>query len=106
METRMSQLSKYELEMLITKLSEQKRKAEQHGNVSEVEVVTRKIAIAKSYLIDPARFERGAFYRIEGEEARFELHFVNGVMGWGHFEGTAQEVAIPIALFTGEGEQT
>jgi len=26
-------------------------------------------------------------------------------MGWGHFEGTAQEVAIPLALFTGEGEQ-
>lgn len=80
METRMSQLSKYELEMLITKLSEQKRKAEQHGNVSEVEVVTRKIAIAKSYLIDPARFERGAF--TESKEKRHDLIYTSSMASW------------------------
>ncbi|WP_214721546.1 DUF1811 family protein [Exiguobacterium sp. s192] len=104
MDTRMSQLSKYELEMLATKLNEQKRKAEQHGNMSEVEVIIRKIAIAQSYLVDASRFETGRFYRIDGEEARFELHFVNGVMGWGHFEGTVNEVAIPLALIQEEEE--
>ncbi|WP_214808550.1 DUF1811 family protein [Exiguobacterium sp. s102] len=102
METRMSQLSKYELEMLVTKLNEQKRKAEQHGNMSEVEVVIRKIAMAQSYLVDASQFETGQLYQVEGEEAAFELHFVNGVMGWGHFEGTVNEVAIPLALIHSE----
>ncbi len=94
----MSQLSRYELEMLATKLNEQKRKAEQHGNISEVEVIVRKIAIAESYLVDASRFERGKHYQIADEDRLFELHFVNGVMGWGHFEGTANEVALPLSV--------
>ncbi len=59
MEKRLSDLSKYELEQEIRALHERKRKAEQMGMVSEIEVVLRRIAIAESYLIDPKSFNPG-----------------------------------------------
>ncbi|WP_214712371.1 YfhH family protein [Exiguobacterium sp. s55] len=97
MEKRLSDLSKYELEQEIRALHERKRKAEQMGMVSEIEVVLRRIAIAESYLIDPKSFKPGATYIVNYNDRPFRLKFVNGVMGWGTFEGETAEHAIPLS---------
>ncbi|MBR3062300.1 MAG: YfhH family protein, partial [Exiguobacterium sp.] len=90
-------LSKYELEQEIQALHERKRKAEQMGMVSEIEVVLRRIAIAESYLIDPSSFHPGETYVVNYNDLPFRLKFVNGVMGWGTFEGEMTERAIPLS---------
>lgn len=97
MEKRLSDLSKYELEQEIRDLHERKRKAEQMGMVSEIEVVLRRIAIAESYLIDPTSFKPGETYVVNYNDRPFRLNFVNGVMGWGTFEGELVERAIPLS---------
>ncbi|MBR2076665.1 MAG: YfhH family protein [Exiguobacterium sp.] len=97
MEKRLSDLSKYELEQEIQVLHERKRKAEQMGMVSEIEVVLRRIAIAESYLIDPSSFRPGETYVVNYNDLPFRLKFVNGVMGWGTFEGEMTERAIPLS---------
>ncbi|WP_215113768.1 YfhH family protein [Exiguobacterium sp. s63] len=97
MEKRLSDLSKYELEQEIQALHERKRKAEQMGMVSEIEVVLRRIAIAESYLIDPTSFRPGETYVVNFNNQPFHLKFVNGVMGWGTFEGDMTERAIPLS---------
>lgn len=97
MEKRLSDLSKYELEQEIQVLHERKRKTEQMGMVSEIEVVLRRIAIAESYLIDPSSFRPGETYVVNYNDRPFRLKFVNGVMGWGTFEGEMTERAIPLS---------
>ncbi|MCA0981970.1 MULTISPECIES: YfhH family protein [Exiguobacterium] len=97
MEKRLSDLSKYELEQEIQALHERKRKAEQMGMVSEIEVVLRRIAIAESYLVDPTSFRPGETYVVNYNDQPFRLKFVNGVMGWGTFEGDMTERAIPLS---------
>lgn len=97
MEKRLSDLSKYELEQEIQALHERKRKAEQMGMVSEIEVVLRRIAIAESYLVDPTSFRPGETYVVNYNDRSFRLKFVNGVMGWGTFEGDMTERAIPLS---------
>lgn len=97
MEKRLSDLSKYELEQEIQALHERKRKAEQMGMVSEIEVVLRRIAIAESYLVDPTSFRPGETYIVNYNDRPFRLKFVNGVMGWGTFEGDLTERAIPLS---------
>ena len=97
MEKRLSDLSKYELEQEIQALHERKRKAEQMGMVSEIEVVLRRIAIAESYLIDPSSFRPGETYVVNYNDRPFRLKFVNGIMGWGTFEGDMTERAIPLS---------
>ncbi|WP_215143358.1 YfhH family protein [Exiguobacterium qingdaonense] len=97
MEKRLSDLSKYELEQEIQALHERKRKAEQMGMVSEIEVVLRRIAIAESYLVDPTSFRPGDTYVVNYNDRPFRLNFVNGVMGWGTFEGEMTERAIPLS---------
>lgn len=97
MEKRLSDLSKYELEQEIQALHERKRKAEQMGMVSEIEVVLRRIAIAESYLVDPTSFRPGETYVVNYNDRPFRLKFVNGVMGWGTFEGDMTERAIPLS---------
>lgn len=94
---RLSDLSRYELEQEIQKLHERKRKAEQLGMVSEIEVVLRRIAIAESYLVDASKFVEGHTYTVSYNQQAFRLNFVNGVMGWGTFEGEAVERAIPLS---------
>ncbi|WP_214701169.1 MULTISPECIES: YfhH family protein [unclassified Exiguobacterium] len=97
MEKRLSDLSIYELEQEIQALHERKRKAEQMGMVSEIEVVLRRIAIAESYLVDPSSFRPGETYVVNYNDLPFRLKFVNGVMGWGTFEGDMTERAIPLS---------
>lgn len=97
MEKRLSDLSKYELEQEIQALHERKRKAEQMGMVSEIEVVLRRIAIAESYLVDPSSFRPGETYVVNYNDRPFRLKFINGVMGWGTFEGDMTERAIPLS---------
>ena len=97
MEKRLSDLSKYEFEQEIQAFHERTRKAEQMGMVSEIEVVLRRIAIAESYLIDPSSFRPGETYVVNYNDRPFRLKFVNGVMGWGTFEGEMTERAIPLS---------
>ena len=97
MEKRLSDLSKYELEQEFQALHKRKRKAEQMGMVSEIEVVLRRIAIAESYLIDPSSFRPGETYVVNYNDLPFRLKFVNGVMGWGTLEGEMTERAIPLS---------
>ena len=97
MEKRLSELSKYEIEQEIQALHERKRKAEQMGMVSEIEVVLRRIAIAESYLVNPDGFKPGQVYIVNYNNRPFRLNFINGVMGWGTFEGEMTERAIPLS---------
>lgn len=99
MEKRYSDMTGQELHNEIADLTEKARKAEQLGVVNEYAVLERKIAMAKSYLLDPAYFKPGELYEIEGDPgATFTITFMNGTFAWGHRTGSEQEQAFPISM--------
>ncbi len=102
---RYSEMSEWELKQEIAALTEKARKAEQMGMVNEYAVYERKMAVAKSYLLNPDNFQPGEFYEIEGDpQSLFKLQYVNGVFAWGYrLSDPDTEVALPISLLKKRG---
>lgn len=100
MEKRYSEMSEYELKQEIAQLTEKARKAEQLGIVNEFAVLERKIAMAKSYLLDPASFQKGGIYKIEGDPgAYFKIDYIDGVFAWGYRVSGGKPIeALPISM--------
>jgi hypothetical protein len=105
-EKRYSEMTEYELNQEIANLRDKARKAEQMGMASELAVYERKIAMARSYMLNPDDFKPGKVYGIEGDPgAYFKIDYMNGVFAWGaRLNGDGKEEALPISLLT-ETEQ-
>lgn len=99
-------MSEFELKQEIAAISEKARKAEQMGMVSEYAVCERKIAMAKSYLLDPNDFKENETYEI-GEEkgSTFKITYLHGRFAWGYRDGEKEESAVPISLLTKKVEE-
>lgn len=106
MERRFSDMTIEELRQSVGELTEQARKAEQMGMVSEYAVYQRKIQMAKSYMLNPGDFKPGDVYEIEGDPGLvFEITYMNGVFAWGYrkngageIQGSGEEEALPISM--------
>lgn len=97
---RYSEMTEYELNQEIASLRDKARKAEQMGMASELAVYERKIAMAKSYMLNPDDFKPGEIYQIEGDPGSFfKIDYMNGVFAWGaRLSGAGNEEALPISL--------
>ncbi|MFD3448099.1 YfhH family protein [Microbacteriaceae bacterium 4G12] len=96
---RYSDMTEYELREEVRMLKEKATKAEQLGMVNEYEVLTRKMAMAKAYMINIDEFQIGKTYElVEEQGARFTITYFNGVFAWGYREGSKEEIGIPISL--------
>lgn len=106
MEKRYSEMTEYELKQEIAAISEKARKAEQMGMVSEYAVYERKIAMAKSYLLDPNEYKANEMYEIEGESgSTFKITYIHGRFAWGYRNGDQEESALPISLLAKKVEE-
>jgi hypothetical protein len=92
---RYSQMSRVELQGAIRELESQLSHA---AFESELEIIKQKIAVARSYLIDPATIEIGGRYRVADTAKLFQVAYLNGIFAWGTLEGEEKEQAFPIAL--------
>lgn len=99
--------SDYSIEQLykeIGELKEKAQKAEQLGNLSEVQVNERKMQVAISYTMNPDDFQADEIYSLKTEAGfRFKISYINGVFAWGHRINLLDEIydkkeALPIAL--------
>ncbi len=94
-----SEMSEFEIHEEIRALTEKARKAEQHGIVNEVAVYERKIAMAKSYLLDPSVYKKGEVYELENDPgSTFEISYMNGVFAWGYRNDNKELEAFPISM--------
>lgn len=100
MEKRYSEFTEYELRQEITTLNDKARKAEQMGMINELAVYERKIALAKSYLLNPEDFKAGETYELQGDASSlFKISYMNGVFAWGYRVGNEkEEEAFPISM--------
>lgn len=106
-EKRYSEMTEYELNQEIAGLRDKARKAEQMGMGSELAVYERKIAMAKSYMLNPNDFKPGEIYGIEGDPgAYFKIAYMNGVFAWGaRLNGEGREEALPISLLLEQNQK-
>ncbi|MGC4377002.1 YfhH family protein [Fictibacillus sp. Mic-4] len=103
MEKRYSEMTNYELNIEISALQQKMQKAEQMGMVNEFAVYERKMAVAKSYLLDPKNFKPGQTYTIEGDPgSTFEILYMNGIFAWGYRNHSTELEAFPISLLKPE----
>lgn len=100
MEKRYSEMTVEELNHELLKLKEASMKKHQAGFFSEAAVLEQKFYMAKSYLLNPADFVPGQAYGVTGYEGKFTITYLNGIMAWGHFAHSEEEVAFPIARLT------
>ncbi|GGK27992.1 hypothetical protein GCM10010965_21070 [Caldalkalibacillus thermarum] len=94
--TRMSDMSREELEREMQRLLAEARKKEQAGFISEANVLEQKFYMAKSYLMDPAEIKIGGKYRVAGEEGIFTVEYLNGVFAWGKLDTSPEKRGFPI----------
>ncbi|HLQ73658.1 MAG TPA: DUF1811 family protein [Bacillota bacterium] len=85
------------------RLKEELIKAEQHGLVSEVAILQRKLQMVISYTMFPGDFNVGQTYVFKDmPNQSFKVTKVKGVMAWGYrvgdHEESTKEEAIPISL--------
>src|SRR5690625_1635688 len=99
--------SDYSIEQLykeIGELKEKALKAEQVGNISEVQVNERKMQVAISYTMNPEDFKPDEIYQLKMEPGfRFKINYIDGVFAWGNRINLLDEIyekeqALPIAL--------
>ncbi|QHA90404.1 YfhH family protein [Bacillus sp. N1-1] len=106
MEKRFSEMSEQELRSEIALLSEKARRAEQMGMVNEFAVHERRIALAKSYLMNPENFAPGEKYEIDGDPgSTFTIDYMNGTFAWGYREGNKEIEAFPISMLIEKEQQ-
>ncbi|WP_087975134.1 YfhH family protein [Oceanobacillus rekensis] len=99
--------SDYSIEQLyreIGTLKEKAQKAEQLGNVSEVQINERKMQVAMAYTMHPGDFSAEEIYQLKMEPGfTFKINYINGVFAWGHRINLLEEMyekeeALPISL--------
>lgn len=90
-------MTKKELENEISRLAEENERLKLIGETSHQKVIEQRLYLAKSYLLDPDQLELNTWYQVEGYTGRFFLKRLKGVMGWGNWEESWEEVAYPIA---------
>ncbi|RDW20869.1 DUF1811 domain-containing protein [Oceanobacillus arenosus] len=99
--------SDYSVEQLyreIGVLKEKAQKAEQLGNVSEVQINERKMQVAMAYTMNPEAFKADEVYELKMEIGyTFKINYINGVFAWGQRINLLGEVyenveALPISL--------
>lgn len=95
---RYSQMTAEELAHTIKDLERQLAEAEKNKLESKAAIVTQKINLAKSYLIDPKSIQIGKKYQISGESGVFQVEYLNGIYAWGTFEGKRNKEAFPLSL--------
>lgn len=101
---RFSDYSVEQLRDLALEFKEKAQRAEQLGNVSEVEINLRKMQVALAYMLNPKDFHAGDVHRLKGDPGHtFKINYINGVFAWGHRinllgEEYEKEEAIPISL--------
>lgn len=95
--TRFSQMSKDELIDEIKKLEQEEKEAVQSGWEFQAAVLKQKKNLARSYLIDPKTIQTGELYQVEDHEGLFRVAYINGVMAWGSWEGSREEIAFPLS---------
>jgi hypothetical protein len=95
---RFSQMSKDQLMNEIKRLEQEYHAAEKEGWEFQAAMLQQKIRIARSYLIDPSSIQIGKLYEVEGQTGKFLVKYLNGVMAWGSWEGSSEEVALPLAV--------
>lgn len=96
---RYSEMTKHELREEIGILKEKAVKAEQLGIVNEFDVLMRKIAMARAYMLDINAFQIGETYElIEEPGVLFTITYFNGVFAWGRKQNETEEIGIPISL--------
>lgn len=106
MEKRYSDFTVEELRSEIASLKEKLQKAEQWGNVSEFEILQRKMQMAAAYLENPAEYKKGRRYELAGDPGQtFEITYINGVFAWGHRinllgEKFEREEAVPLSVLS------
>ncbi|RDW17446.1 YfhH family protein [Oceanobacillus chungangensis] len=99
--------SDYSIEQLyreIGVLKEKAQKAEQLGNVSEVQINERKMQVAMAYTMNPEGFKVEEVYELKMEAGyTFKINYINGVFAWGQRINLLGDVfenveALPISL--------
>ncbi|WP_163971030.1 YfhH family protein [Oceanobacillus halotolerans] len=104
MDYRYSDLTIEQLRDEVGILKEKAQKAEQLGNISEVQINERKMQVAISYTLNPEDYKAGETYELNGDPGHtFKVNYINGVFAWGHRVNLLGEVydkeeAIPISL--------
>ncbi|MDX8047660.1 YfhH family protein [Gracilibacillus sp. S3-1-1] len=104
MERRYSTYTVEELRAEVAQLKEQLQKAEQWGNVSEYEILQRKMQMAAAYLVNPGDFHKGERYELAGDPGQgFEISYINGVFAWGYRfnllgQKHEQKEAVPLSI--------
>lgn len=102
--TRYSDYTIEQLRIELLKLKEQALKAEQQGNMSEVAVNERKMAMVRAYMMNPNDFNPGDSYEMMGDPGHhYKITYLDGIMAWGHRinllgEMYEKEEAIPISI--------
>ncbi|MCI3921469.1 YfhH family protein [Paenibacillus sp. TRM 82003] len=95
---RFSEMSAAELTEEIKRLA---GAIEKSGAEGERDVLRQKWLLARSYLVRLSVTFAPGTYRVEGEERKFTLAYVNGVMGWGTWPD-GEEGAVPLAALQAE----
>ncbi|MFD1850477.1 YfhH family protein [Oceanobacillus bengalensis] len=104
MNYRYSDYSIEELYREIGKLKEKAQKAEQLGNISEVQINERKMQVAMAYTMNPEEFKADEVYQLKMDPGfTFKINYINGVFAWGQRinlldELLEDEEALPISL--------
>lgn len=104
MNYRYSDLSVEQLLALVGEFKEKAQKAEQLGNISEVQIYERKMQLALAYTLNPEDFKPGSTYEFRHDPGhQFKINYLEGVFAWGHRINLLDEVyekeeAIPISL--------
>ncbi|WP_044641953.1 DUF1811 family protein [Risungbinella massiliensis] len=94
---RFQEMNREELQREIKRLSEENARLTLIGETSHQAVIEQRLYLAKSYLVNPSEYELNTWYHVEGFSGCFELKRLNGVMGWGNWENSWEEVAFPLA---------
>lgn len=106
MDKRFSEMDREELRKAIALLSEKARRAEQMGMVNEFAVHERRIALAKSYLLNPDDFSPGESYELDGDPgSTFVIDYMNGTFAWGYRKGNNELEAFPISMLIKQEQQ-
>ncbi|MGL4818723.1 MAG: YfhH family protein [Bacilli bacterium] len=98
MQKKYSEMTPFEIENEIRALRDRARRAESLGYVNEFEVLTRKVIMAESYLLNPNDFIPGETYDMKGSNDTFKITYMNGRFAWGMRSDGFEEEGVPIAL--------
>jgi hypothetical protein len=97
-----SEMNEEELRREVLRLEAELQREQRKGLSSKQEILRQRLNLAKSYLTNPDQIKPGHKYRAEGSDKPFFVEYLRGVMAWGHWEGDAESVALPIGILKSE----